>query len=59
LASSFSLSPLIVHNPNPMKESEAANGIISMGTIVVMNCPATTAIAWLATVAKKTANITL
>jgi len=42
-----------------MKESEAAREITSSGMIVVKNCPKTTASAWLAMVAMKTAIMTL
>jgi len=49
----------MLHNPNPMKESEAVNWIISMGTIVFGTSPATIASEMVAMVAVETVKRTL
>ena len=57
-ASFLGFSPRKVQRPKPMKESEAASEIISIGTTAVRSWPITTVMAKHATVAKKTAKST-
>src|SRR5271157_418920 len=57
--SSLAFSGFKVQSPKPMKDSDAAKEITSIGKTVVMSCPITTMIAKFAIVAKKIAKRTL